>query len=89
MTKKPLKTFRAKNVSVSVWENKNVNAKGEEFMTKNLTLQRSYKKDNSEDWISQQITIPNVKELAKINVVVRQAAARSGAQARRERAAGA
>lgn len=71
--KKPIKEFRAKNVSISVWENKAVNSKGIEFTTKNLTLQRSYKKQDSDEWLTQKITIPNIKELSKIEVVIRQA----------------
>ena len=69
---KPIKKFRAKNVQISVWENKNLNDKGEEFTTTSLTLQRSYK-PKGKDWINQEITIPNIKELAKIRAVITQA----------------
>ncbi len=72
MVNKPIKTFRAKNVQISVWKNKNVNKSGVEFETTSLTLQRSYKPEGK-DWVSQEIIIPNVKELNKIKVVLEQA----------------
>ena len=47
---KPANTLRAGALSVTVWENTNKNAKGEEFTNTSFVVKRGYKKEGEDDW---------------------------------------
>ncbi len=62
-SKKPLKTYKAKELQLSVWENKT--EEGDTF--KKISFQRSYK-DKDDNWQSTQTL--RIKDLPKLNILI-------------------
>jgi Neuraminidase (sialidase) len=66
---KPIKKFRAGNMSVSIFDN-TAKKDGKEFSYKTIVLQRSYTKDEGKTWVNEAINLRNtdiIKALIVLN----------------------
>lgn len=72
--KKPIWKSRAGNISVSQWRNKIKSEKGD-FEVDTISIQRSYKKSDSEDWTNETLNCKK-NDIIKLKVIIDQVADR-------------
>lgn len=66
----PLVKYRAGSISASVFSNKFKGTNGKpDFTMESISIQRSYKEKDSDEWKNQQISIRK-NDLAKLQVVI-------------------
>ena len=69
---KPEMTIRCGRIKAAIWANKKRNDKGEEVTRHNVTLSKSYKDKESDEWQEFSISL-FPEELWKVEAVLRQA----------------
>ena len=62
----PIKKFKCGSISATIWENQQINSKGESFSVKSVVIERSYK-DKDDNW--QKSSSFRVQDLPKVNLV--------------------
>lgn len=67
----PIKKFRVGGISVDIWENVSMNQKGEEQTFRNVSIQKSYKDKNSDEWKTS--TSFNLNDIPKLQTCLTKA----------------